>query len=204
MRDNAVHYKRGAAIRTANGKTVGTVDRIVFDPVSQKVTHIVVRQGAVFSTDRVISVDVLSPTKDGVEIEPSIDPTTFPEFEQSDYVLDDVSDFYVANPGLAIGAYGPIGAPNTDLRRHRERNLPEDSIALHANSDVIANDGEKVGRIKEIVVDSSNDRAVQLVVESGRADRTRRLLPASVVIDVAENEVHLGISSDDFNEYVAE
>lgn len=201
MRETATHYRRDAPVKTSDGSEVGTIDRIVFDAKAQKITHIIVRKGLLLTTDRVISVDVLEPTGDGVQIAEDVDPSTLPQFEQSDYVLDAQTDFYVANPGLAIGGYGPIGSPNSELKRHRERHIPEDSIALHANSDVIASDGEKVGRVMEVVADSSNDRAVQIVVASGIADRVKRAIPANLVISIAEGEIHLSIGATDFEEY---
>ncbi|HEY5891204.1 MAG TPA: PRC-barrel domain-containing protein [Acidimicrobiia bacterium] len=201
MRDTATHYTRGAHVRTTDGVEVGTIDRIVFDSKAQIVTHIIVRKGLLLTTDRVIPVSDLEATEDGVQISDEIDPSTFPQFEQSDYVLDPQSDFYVANPGLAIGAYGPIGSPNAVLRRYRARNIPEDSIALNANSEVIANDGMKVGRIKEILTDANDDRAIQLVVTTGFGDRTQRAIPANLVISIAEGEVHLSVGADEFEEY---
>jgi sporulation protein YlmC with PRC-barrel domain len=202
MRDQAKHYQRGAHVKTFDGREVGAIGRIVFDAKMQKVTHLVVRKGLLLSTDRVIPVDQLDTSGDVIELNEDVDPSALPEFEQSDYVLDPQSDFYVANPGIAVGAMGPIGAPSSDLRRHRDRNVPEDSIALHANSQVIASDGEKVGRITEIVADPADDRAVQLVVGSGIGDRTKRVLPASLVISISEDEVHLGIDSSEVEQFV--
>jgi sporulation protein YlmC with PRC-barrel domain len=201
MRDNATHYTRGAHVKTSEGAEVGTIDRIVFDAKAQKITHIIVKKGLLLTTDRVIPVDALEPFDDGVRVGADVDPTTFPQFEQSDYVLDAQTDFYVANPSIAIGAYGPIGAPNAELKRHRDRNIPEDSIALHADSDVIASDGKKVGRVKEVVADTFDDRAVQLIVASGVADRVKRAIPANLVISITEGEIHLSIGSVDFDEY---
>ena len=201
MKEQAMHYTSGAHVRTTGGVDVGTIDRIVFDSKAQKVTHIVVRKGLLLTTDRVIPVRDLESTDEGVQISDEIDPSTFPQFEQSDYVLDPQTDFYVANPGLAIGAYGPIGSPNAELKRHRARNIPEDSIALNANSEVIANDGEKVGRVKEILTDADDDRAIQLVVATGFGDRTQRAIPANLVISIAEGEVHLSVGAEEFEEY---
>ncbi len=201
LRDTAHHYRRDAHVKTESGTEVGTIDRIVFDSKAQKVTHIIVRKGLLLTTDRVIPVDILQASEDGVRISDDIDPSTFPQFEQSDYVLDPQTDFYVANPGIAIGAYGPIGSPKAELKRHRERNIPEDSIALQANSDVIASNGEKVGRIKEIMTDANDDRAIQLVVATGLRDRTQRVIPANLVTSIAEGEVHLSVSAEEFEEY---
>lgn len=202
MRDQAQHFQRGGHIKTSDGKEVGAIDRIVFDPSMKRITHVVVRKGLLLSTDRVIPIGQLETSGESIRLNPGVDPITFPEFEQSDYVLDPQSDFYVANPGIAVGAHGPIGAPSSDLRRHRERNLPDDAIALHANSDVIANDGQTVGRIAEIIADPNDNRAVQLVVGSGMRDRTRRVLPASLVISISEDEVHLGIDSSEVEKFV--
>jgi uncharacterized protein YrrD len=202
MRDNALHYERGAHVRTFEGREVGTIDRIVFDPKAQRVTHIVVRKGILLTTDRVIPVADLESVEDGVMISEGTDPKDFRRFEQSDYVYDRHSDFYVANPAVAVGAMGPIGAPDTELKRHRERNLPDDSIALQANSEVISSDGQKVGRVKEIVTNPDDDRTIQLVVASGLGDRTKRVLPANLVISISEDEIHLSIDSNEADEYV--
>lgn len=202
MRDNALHLERGAPVKNSEGKEIGGIDRIVFDAKAQRVTHIVLRKGVILKTDRVIPVDALERSENGVAIATDTDPKAFPKFEQSDYVYDTHSDFYVANPAVAMGPMGPTGAPDTEMRRHRDRNIPEDAIALRANSDVIASDGERIGRINEVVADPADDRTVQIIVAGGKGDRTKHALPASLVTSIAENEIHLGIDSSEVDEYV--
>lgn len=200
MRDANSHYVRGESLRTPEGRSVGRIDRVVFDPVSRKVTHLVVRKGSLLPKARVVPVRDVEETEHGVTVRQGVDTDSFPEFEKSDYVIGDESAYYQRNPQVAIGPYGPVGAANADLHRHRERNLPEEAIAIKSGANVISSDGQKVGRLDEVIVDADSGLPIQLVLRMGRTVKATQTVPANLIISVDENDIYLALDANSLDD----
>ena len=57
-------FKQDTDILTADGEKIGQIDRVVVDPRTNEVTHLVIRQGFLFPEDHVISVDEVEQATD--------------------------------------------------------------------------------------------------------------------------------------------
>lgn len=51
-----MQFKQGTHVYTIDGKDVGAIDRVVLDPKTDEVTHVVVRRGWLFSEDKVVPI----------------------------------------------------------------------------------------------------------------------------------------------------
>ena len=68
-----MQLQQGATVRTADGKDVGHLDRVVMDPKSKEVTHVIVRKGMLFTEDKVVPLSLIaSSTKDEVRLRDAI------------------------------------------------------------------------------------------------------------------------------------
>lgn len=92
-----MQFQADAKVVDTEGNTLGHVDRVVFDPATKEVTHLVVRKGLVFTTDRVLPVKLVTDaTAERVQL---VAGTTkdvldgLPEFEETQYLLADEQDF---------------------------------------------------------------------------------------------------------------
>lgn len=92
-----MEFQSGAKVVIAAGDTVGQVDRVVIDPRTKEITHIVVRKGRLFSKDRVLPVGLVAETNpDQVTLQPSVtkgELDRLPEFEETEYLLADEQDY---------------------------------------------------------------------------------------------------------------
>ena len=52
---------KGADIYSAQGERIGTLDRVVLDPETHEVTHLVVSKGLLFKTSKVVAIDMVNP-----------------------------------------------------------------------------------------------------------------------------------------------
>jgi uncharacterized protein YrrD len=57
-----MQFQAGAKVVTANGEHVGKIDRVVLDPRTKEVTHVVVRKGLLLTTDKVVPVAMVART----------------------------------------------------------------------------------------------------------------------------------------------
>ena len=63
-----MQFKRGANVYTADGDRVGDVERVVLDPRSKEVTHIVVDKGFLFDDDRVVPLNLIAGVEDDADV----------------------------------------------------------------------------------------------------------------------------------------
>jgi uncharacterized protein YrrD len=101
-----MQFKENASVVTAGGQKVGRIDRVVLDPKSKELTHLVVKKGFLFTEDKVVSLDdVDTATEDQVVLKQGRDdPDEFPDFEETHYVpVEDANS--AAKPGS-----GDLGA----------------------------------------------------------------------------------------------
>jgi uncharacterized protein YrrD len=199
-----------ARVVTAQGESVGHVDRVVMDPRTKEVSHLVVRKGVLFPEDRVVPIGLIArSTDDQVTLrEDAGDLQQLPIFEETHYVpLDDyersripagryVPPMYWSPPYPAVGwgtfglgYYGPPYVTRT------EKNIPEGTVALAEGARVISADGQHVGNVEQVLTEPQADRATHFVVSSGLFFKTRKLVPANWTSDLARDEVHLAVGA---------
>lgn len=203
----------GANVFTAQNKKVGRVDRVVLDPETKRVTHIVVRKGILLTEDKLVPIEDIDRVderqiflKKGID-----DMEDFPEFEQTHYFLaEDLEEMegkgsiqtVNAKPVYWYPAFGPAGAaqnifaPRPVYYAATQRNIPKDTVPLRKGARVLSQDGKHIGNIEEVLVDPELERATHFVVEEGLFFPDKKLIPATWLTLVRENEVHLALDAD--------
>lgn len=214
-----MQFKNGTHVYTADNQDVGDVVRVVLDPQTKAVTHIVVRQGVLFTEDNVIPVElVASAADDRINLNQTADRLPeFPPFEETYYLptdrenpaysySDEAAPSYIGYPPvgttwwgypgyLGYGALIPeAGAANTKV----EQNIPDNTVGLSEGAEVVTVDDEKVGEVSRVIVDGASKRATHIVVSQGWLLKERKLIPTSWIREISENRVQLGIEKAQF------
>lgn len=212
-----MQFKQGTNVYTANGDQVGVVDRVVIDPVSKEVTHLVVQRGLLFTEDKVVQLSMVdSATEDGVTLRESADDLKeLPDFEETLYIPAEPRrvpaeqdtrpepDTYWAYPLYWYPPIGPWWTANVYAGYAMpkyftmiEQNIPEGMVALKEGARVISSDGEHIGDIERILADSLENRATHLLISKGMFLKNVKLIPSGWVTNVFEDEIHLAVASD--------
>ena len=207
-----MQFKKNAEVLTSNDEKVGRIDRVVLDPRSNEMTHLVVQKGLLFLKDKVVPLDcVESATEERVELKEGCDdPNEFPDFEETHYIpveetggsearghdgLDKLAWYYpvpggawwrqrsLANPGISKPPYV----------RKTELNIPEGTVALEEGAKVVSSEGEHVGNIERVYADEEEQRVTHLLISKGLISKSRKLIPSMWVDSVREDEVRLSI-----------
>jgi uncharacterized protein YrrD len=205
-----MQIKKDAKVLTSDNKDVGRVDRIVIDPSTREITHLVIRQGWLFTEDKVLPISWVSDTVDNnLRLRAlSDDLEGLPVFEENYYVSVDedglesqqrVADYaapYLFYPyGLSLGSATYL---NDDLGTPQKtaRNIPARTVALKEGANVIASDGEHVGDVERVVSQGDSDVASYLVISKGLLFKERKVIPNSWVQEVQEDKVRLVVDSE--------
>ena len=155
---------KNAEVFSSVGEKIGSLDRVVLDPETKKVSHIVVTKGIIFSTSKVIPISYanldgkrITLTKNAMELE------DFPDFIESSYIrIDQANDpkqnaetvyFYPPRNSAWWETGSRISYPKPSYVLKTEKILPEGLVALDEGVDVVSRNGEDIGSVEEVIVE---------------------------------------------------
>ena len=218
-----MQLKRGASVYTADEKKVGKVERVVLDPRTKEVTHIVVDKGFLFGEDKVVPISLIAMVEADADVHLRPDAGNLdqlPNFIETEFVpsgveetVDDYPQDYARPlywyPPVGVGWWRGFGWPeygSPELMPVKEINIPEGTVALEEGANVITVDDENVGSVDAVLIEPEADRATHLVVSEGVLFPHRKLVPTQWVDTILENEIRLVVPAtvlDDLPEYEA-
>ena len=197
---------QGEKVYTASGEPAGEVDRIVLDPKTKEVTHIVVKKGKIFSEERVFPISLVQYSdEEQVKLRDApVDLNELPVFEETHYIpLDDeeMKRMEVGNVPVAYYRYPPIlpggwatqGEISRPYLEETVENIPEGTVALKEGAAVKDIYGDPVGDLEQILTDTRKDQVSHLVILEGVILKERKRIPVEWVSTIAEDEVQLAV-----------
>jgi uncharacterized protein YrrD len=210
-----MEFKHGVNVFTVEDDKVGSIEQVVVDPRTKEITHVIVRQGVLFTEDKVLPIEMIAAaTEERVTLKAEVeDWETIPKFEETHYVRAVAAvGSPVASPGLQVSAawplyYLPANEPGKELLPHwnetpnpgyasqTSRNVPEDAVVLEKNATVISADDEHVGDVAEVFSNQETDRITHLVISRGLLFKEERLIPVSWIDKVEEEKIYLAVES---------
>lgn len=203
-----MQFKQGTHVFSADDREVGHIDRVVLDPKTKEVSHVVVRKGFLFTEDKVVPTNLIaSATDEKVKLRQNAgDLQNLPDFEESHYVPLDEDEKKRLAEGVRyyppLYWYPPYGAIPASLASipephviETERNIPENSVALKEGAKVIAADGEHVGDIEQVLTDARTDRVTHFLISQGLLLKEKKLVPVLWLNSASDDEVRLAVGS---------
>jgi len=196
-------FQKNASVLAANGKQVGSLERVVLNPETKVVTDIVVRTGTLFNKEaKVVPVGLVVETKENQIVlrDDAGELQTYPPFEERHLVnVDGDMEQKPANAPPIIygypGAVVPVIVPTSEeqLVTRIEQNIPVGTVAMKEGAKVISADGKHVGNVERVLADSSVDHVTHLVISQGLFMKESRLIPIKWVMTLGEDTVHLRV-----------
>jgi uncharacterized protein YrrD len=191
-------FKQNVPIFAANGDAVGHLDRVVVDPETKVITHIVVQKGFLFKEDKVVPISLIADAnEDRINLrEDAGDLHALQQFEEKHYVMS--GDATGGAPAVISQPLGGVpGAvvaePRDKFIKQVEQHIPTGTVALKEGAKVVAADGKEVGHVEKVITDAGADRATHLLVSKGLLSKERKLVPIAWVTTMGEDEVHLSV-----------
>lgn len=206
-----MQLRNGTPVYTWDDTDVGRIERVVLDPVTKEVTHVVIRQGFLFTEDKLLPIEMLmSASEDRAVLRQDVgDLDDLPKFEETHFVSPslDEKDYPIYGTGRAdpLYWYPPLGLasyhggpviPPVEVMERTEQNIPENTVAIKDGANVYSADDKHVGDVERVFMDSRSDRATHIVISQGLFFKERKLVPTAWLRIIGENEVHLSVDSD--------
>lgn len=209
-----MQFKDGAEVFAADNEKMGTIDRVVLDPRTNEVTHLVVRQGFFFVEDKMIPMHLIADSnEERVVLNQPSDQIELESFREAHYITAERPDtqvepqrqpIYYARPlysyppvGTAWWNYpGFYGPPATNEAVVHEQNIPDNTVALREGARVISADDQHVGEIERLFVDPESERATHILISQGLLFKDRKVVPTAWVGTVTSEAVRLTMRAE--------
>ena len=211
-----MEFREGTEVFTVGGEKAGEIERVVIDPRTKQVTHVVVEKGFLFTENRVLPIEVIeSADADRVVLSAKVDEDldAWPIFEETYTIpleearaaetLEGTGQVPRTRPARPYYWYPPVGVaysggalgvpyyPGTLIEV--ERNVPEGSAALKEGAAIYSADDEHVGDVERVFTDSESDAVTHLLISQGLLFKSHKLVPAGWIADVTDDEVFLSV-----------
>lgn len=208
-----MEFKQGTKVHTSDGKDVGSIDRVVLNPNTKKVTHVVVRKGFLFTEDKIVPVGmVASANEDRVDLNRSSDTLdALPPYEEQHYVPLDEAEarsaeyqadlavpYYWASPMAGWSGFADYGmgvAYPPPYLVETERNVPDNSVVITEGVPVITSDDQHVGNVERVYTQSESNRATHFLLSAGLIFKEKKVIPIGWIHDTSDNEIYLNVNA---------
>jgi sporulation protein YlmC with PRC-barrel domain len=186
---------KGQDIITPDGDKVGSIERVVLDPKTKEVSHIVIEKGFLLTERKVVPISMLgAETEDGIVLREAEYLDDLAPFRETEYVSAGLetpetrergekqpvekareypSEFaprYYWYPPVGVGWWRGLVTPTyvePEYVRTVEFNIPKGTVALEEGAAVITSDDKHIGNVEEILTDPQENRATHFVISTG-------------------------------------
>lgn len=208
-----MQFKQDAKVLSWKGEQVGSIDRVVVDPETNQITHVVIKKGWLFSEDKVVPINhVIRATEDAVRIKISDDQLdNLPDFIETEYViLEDNEAIQSYKEGMArpvfwyppaggtawFGSYAHGGYLLPVYVKKTTINIPAGAITIKEGAKVLSRDDQDVGEVESIITDPDTEQVTHLLITRGFISKERKMIPSIWIGMVIDDDVHLTVKAE--------
>lgn len=209
-----MEFKQRTAVVTADNQEAGHIERVVIDPRTDEVTHLVIRIGLLPPKHKVVPIDsILTSNEQRIAVGLNADALDeLPDFEETEYILLDEEKLDHSPKDLEAARLAPLFMwyppyPRSPLLPVTEApyeiktrlNIPDGTIAVKEGAKVITRDGKRTGHVDEVLTSADEEtRVTHLLIATGLLQKEKKLIPITWIESLKEDEVCLAIESDVF------
>lgn len=178
----------------------GRSEYVLINPVTDKVTHLVVKGDSSPNTEYVVPVDfVVETITDTIRLSCSkMELEKMDPFMKTTFIEEKLPDSNFSYPGGFYGVgsyyYMPYTAPENTVQVSVEQmQIPAGELAVKRGTRVEATDGY-VGKVDEFVINSKNSLITHLVMREGHLwGKKDVIIPVSAMGETRDNTVFLNL-----------
>ena len=190
-----MEFKQGTKVVTSDGQNSGTVDRVVLDPRTKKVTDVVLHKGFLLPEDKVVPIQhVVKADDHEVVLKDSAERVKdLPPFQEKYYVPsnNEIGIDYTTGYARPLYGYPPVN-PLWPGKIETQQNIPPNTVSVKEGAKVMSEDGKHVGNVERVILDSPSNCVTHIVISHGIM-RHRKLIPESWINQMGEDGVTLAV-----------
>ncbi len=208
MTDTAA-YEIGARVSCSDG-ACGKLDRVVLDPISRVLTHLVVQPRGAIERGRLVPIDlVASATQEDIHLRSSLAEFNKLEEAEETHFLTEAdpelgygADEVLAWPyyglgmtgmgGLGVAGTGMVGMPPS-ITTDR---IPVGELDVRRGEPVHASDGH-VGGVQGLVIDPRDHHVTHLLLQEGHLWGKKQVaIPIGAITHVGDDDIRVNLTRD--------
>ena len=183
--DEETEFAMGATASCVDGPG-GKVSRVIIDPATETVTHLVIEPKHRLGVGRLVPLDLVDTTAGDIRLRCTVEEFGGLEPAQETELIDDAGDLGLGGLNAPMGVISPVQAILQDT-------VPLGEADVERGDPVHALDGE-IGRVQGLMVDPDDHRVTHVLLEEGHLwGRKKVSIPASSVTGVA-NGIRLSLT----------
>jgi sporulation protein YlmC with PRC-barrel domain len=181
-------FAMGAEASCADGPA-GKVTRVIIEPATETVTHLVIEPKHRLGVGRLVPLDLVDATADGIRLRCTVEEFGALEAAEETEVVDDlIGSLALGSLGPSMGAAAPVPIIVRDV-------VPLGEEDIDRGQPVHAVDGP-IGRVEGVRVDPGDHRVTHVLLQEGHLwGRREIVIPASAVTKV-ENGIWLNLTKE--------
>lgn len=205
----------GSSVLSSDGQKIGSVSRIVLDSNTKVIHKFIVDGGGLLSSEhRIVDIDmVTSADEESIQLDLTRDQVgELPNFVEKQYSHVPDTDYHelpfampssagtylYGSPGVGRGFEGSQdsffnAAPSTAPVVENRSNMLETDVMISEGTDVYGADGEKVGKVDEVVMGSGGE-VRGFLVKSGFIFTKDVRIPIDLVENAGSDRITLNVS----------
>jgi sporulation protein YlmC with PRC-barrel domain len=184
--DEETEFAMGTTASCADGPG-GKVSRLIIDPATEAVTHLVIQPKHRLGVGRLVPLDLVDTTAGGIRLRCTVEEFGELEPAQETELIDD------GTAGLGIGGLNAPMGLISPVQTMVQDVVPLGEADVDRGDPVYALDGE-IGRVQGLMVDPDDHRVTHVLLEEGHLwGRKKVSIPASSVTGVA-NGIRLSLT----------
>jgi uncharacterized protein YrrD len=204
--ENKMQLQKNAHVLASNAQEVGSLDRVVINPETKVITHIVVRMGALFNkADKIVPIDMVTDTTEDLVVlnTDASAVEAMPPFEEKQVTSDvriveevhtDENQPVLLGESPAILLLTPDSAET--YTTETVQNIPEGTVAMKEGAKVISADGQHIGNVERVLADASVAQITHLMISRGILTKEVKLIPTKWILKIGEDNVYLNENKD--------
>ena len=174
----------------------GRSTSVVLNPISRRVTHIVVKPDSFLELERLVPVELVAETSPG-QINLSCSQQELQRLEPFVETEFLPGEFPYVGHGLNEFRLWPYILPEDEVMPVEHERVPPGELAVRRGSHVRATDGD-IGRVDEFLVDRETGQVTHLVLREGHLwGQKDVLIPVSEIGQIDEDWVYLTLSKEE-------
>jgi sporulation protein YlmC with PRC-barrel domain len=180
-----------AEIMCADG-TCGRSTAILMNPISNQVTHLVVREPGLLGVERMAPIEIVTEsTSERIQLRcTQAELAEMPPFLRTSYLPALGSSLAPYEGGMMLWPY--VGMQSDVVVDHE--NTPPDELAVHRGSHAHAADGH-IGQVEEFVINPTNNGISHVVLREGHFwNREEVTIPVSQIDRIDNDTVYLKLT----------
>ena len=178
----------------------GRSEYVLINPITDQVTHLVVREAAYPNTEYLVPVDFATTTiADTIQLRCSkAELEKMEPFIQTRYIQEKVPDYAGYHGevyGMGTSYYLPYVSPEVTVYESRDfRQIPVGELAVQRGTNIEATDGH-VGKVDEFVINPANGLISHLVMREGHLwGKKDVIIPVSALGESSGDTIYLKLN----------